>query len=137
MGQPTHHQPLPSSYLSEGLYQESAHTINPDTSEDGSILVKSLNLDGRRREIEYDNGKHTSTQAHKHTDIHAHAPLQEAVSVPPDSCPFSYLKLLMFFYQECVHEKQIAHLQVSLGRSTSRDTHCAKMYFTNKSVQIT
>lgn len=82
-----------------------------------------------------------NTQARKHTR-QAHS---RTFSSPiTRSCICDVWFLLIFFfktfdvlYQECVHERQTAHLQDSLGRSTSRDTHCAKMYFTNKSAQIT
>lgn len=57
-------------------------------------------------------------QTHYYTDIQSHPPLQDVVSVMSDSFSFSYLKLVYLFFlnQECVHEKQTAHLQESLGK---------------------
>lgn len=63
----------------------------------------------------WETHNHTNTNIQAH--IHSHAPLQQVASVMYDSCWFLNLKLLMFFTKECVHEKQTAHLQDSLGEA--------------------
>lgn len=140
MGQPTHHQPPPSSYLFEGLQRGWAYTFNPQTQTPVIIVVAQyiaplMAGEGSLNRM-WETRKHTNTTtlAHRHTFS---SPITRSCI-----CAVWFLLIFLFktldvLYQECVHEKQTAHLQDSLGRSTSRDTHCAKMYFTNKSVQIT